>query len=79
MVLNVPDAYLDEYCGYIWELFEIKVTKVQLSEFFKEQGINRKKVPNVRRQLTFAASERSTGARSSFARMVATKVGRMAS
>jgi hypothetical protein len=49
MVFNVPDAYLDEYSDYIWELFEIKVTKVQLSQFFKAQGINRKKVSNAYR------------------------------
>jgi len=79
MVLTVPDAYLDEYCDYIWELFEIKVTLPQLTQFFKEQGINRKKVRNVHRQLTFVAAERSTGARPSFTRMVAAKVGRMAS
>ena len=79
MVLTVPDAYLDEYCDYIWELFEIKVTMQQLSQFFKDQGINRKKVRNVHRQLTFLAAERGTGARSSFTRMVAAKVGRMAS
>lgn len=47
MVLNVPDAYLDEYCDYIWELFAIKVTKGQLSQFFKAEGINRKKVRHI--------------------------------
>jgi hypothetical protein len=36
MVLTVPDAYLDEYCDYILELFEIKVTMQQLSQFFKD-------------------------------------------
>ena len=76
MVLTVPDAYLDEYCNYIWELFSIKVTMPQLSQFFKEQRINRKKVRCVHCQLTFVAAERSTGARSSFTWMVAAKVTR---
>ena len=43
MVLSVPDAYLDEYCDYIWDIFKLKVTKDQLSRFLKEQGISRKK------------------------------------
>ena len=44
MVLNIPDAYLDEYCYHIYDLFKLKVTKDQLSRFFKREGISRKKV-----------------------------------
>ena len=44
MVFTVPEAYLDEYCDHIWELFRLKVTKDQLSRFLKEEGISRKKV-----------------------------------
>jgi len=44
MIFTVPDAYLDEYCDHIWELFRLKVSKDQLSQFLKEEEISRKKV-----------------------------------
>ena|SRR5579859_6199061 len=44
MVLNVPDAQLDEYCSHIWDTFKVKITKGQLSHVFHENGISWKKV-----------------------------------
>jgi hypothetical protein len=46
MVFKVPDAYLEEYAARLCELFDLKVTKGQLSKFLASKGITRKKVPN---------------------------------
>ena len=44
MVLAVPDAYLQEYCEHIQEVFKITLTEGQLSRFFKQTGISQKAV-----------------------------------
>jgi len=44
MVFCVPEAYLDEYCTHIYDLYKLNLTKGQLSKFLKEKGINKKKV-----------------------------------
>jgi hypothetical protein len=44
MVFCVPEAYLEEYCAHIYDLFKLTLTKGQLSKFLKEEGINKKKV-----------------------------------
>ena len=44
MVLAVPDAYLQEYCEHIHEVFKIPLTEGQLSRFFNQTGISRKVV-----------------------------------
>ncbi len=43
MVYKVPDAHLDEYAQRLKEIFDITVTKGQLSTFLKSQGLTHKK------------------------------------
>jgi hypothetical protein len=44
MVFTVPLASLDEYVAHIYERFEVKLTRGELSEFFKKNYISHKKV-----------------------------------
>jgi len=44
MVYKVPDAYLEEYAERLKELFDLTVTKAQLSKFLSAEGISHKKV-----------------------------------
>ncbi len=43
MVYKVPDAHLDEYAQRLKEVFDITVTKGQLSAFLTSEGLTHKK------------------------------------
>jgi transposase len=45
MVYKIPDAQLEEYVERLKELFDITVTKGQLSKFLASEGITHKKAP----------------------------------
>jgi hypothetical protein len=44
MVFCVPEAYLEEYCSHIYDLYKFKFAVGELSRFLKREEINKKKV-----------------------------------
>jgi hypothetical protein len=44
MVLEVPDAYLEEYAHSVFERYELKVSARVIGQFLRKKGITRKKV-----------------------------------
>ena len=77
MVYTVPEALLQEYCEFILDRYNIKLTEGQLSKFFKENGISHKKVHLFDMVSScLGAAERSKGEGPPFACGLAPKVGR---